>query len=186
MPEKSKKIRRRGRPPRHGIYSPVLREEFLRENPEVQRYIQAARDGLVRDQLAKVGGRTEDDLSAGQVLMIDRLVSRIALSRQIEVYLRRHNILRRDRLNQQILEAEPICQFWLQLQNSIDRGSGMLGIDIQRAAEQVEDIREYAKKKYGGQDDAGKGEGQGKAETDAGQDNKSEAGEITSPMKEEK
>jgi len=130
-----------GRPPKTGVYSPALRDEFLLEHPEVQRYVQAARDGLVQDQLEKMGAKSEDELPATTVLLIDRLSSRIALSRQIEVYLRRHGILRRDRLEgQKVLEGEPILAFWLQLQNSIDRASAMLGVKVAQA-EEVWDIK---------------------------------------------
>jgi len=144
MSDKPRK-RRIGRPPKSGAYSPVCREEFLEEYPEIRSYVQAARDGLVQDQLDKIGGKSEDDLSAAQVLLIDRLVSRIALSRQIEVYLRRHGILRRDSLDRKVLDAEPICQFWLQLQNSIDRASAMLGIEIPRPEASWDPIAEIQK-----------------------------------------
>ena len=152
-----------GRPPKSGVYSPVLRDEFLQEHPEVRRYVQAARDGLVDDQLAKMGTKSEDELPAAVLLLIDRLTSRIALSRQIEVYLRRHGILRRDSLDRQVLEAEPILAFWLQLQNSIDRASGMLGVEVPKP-EEVWDIKaelakldeEAAKKKEANDEDRGK------------------------------
>jgi len=155
--------RRRGRPPKSGVYSPVLRDEFLQEHPDVQRYIQAARDGLVQDQLAKMGAKSEDELPATILLSIDRLTSRIALSRQIEVCVRHYGILRRDSLDRKVLEAEPILLFWLQLQNSIDRASGMLGVEVPKP-EEVWDIKaelakldeEAAKKKEANDEDRGK------------------------------
>jgi hypothetical protein len=110
----------------------------LEEYPEIRSYIQGARDGLIKDRLAKSGGKTEDDLTAAERLMVDRQVSKLAVSRQIEVYLKRHGILRRDRLKmRKILEPEPILLFWLNLQNSLDRGLTSLGLEAVRKTEEV-------------------------------------------------
>jgi hypothetical protein len=147
---KPKRIRRRGRPPKSGAYSPICREEFLEEYPEIRRYIQGSRDGLIEDRLARSGGKTEVDLTAAERLMIDRQVSKLAVSRQIEVYLRRHGILRRDRLKmRQVLEPEPILLFWLNLQNSIDRGLTALGLEPPKREEsEVMDLGRYVSEKY--------------------------------------
>ena len=168
---KFKGNRRRGRPPKSGAYSPICRQEFLDEYPEIRRYIQGSRDGLIEDRLAKSGGKTEDDLTAAEGLMIDRQVSKLAVSRQIEVYLKRHGILRRDQLKRrQILEPEPILVYWLQLQNSIDRGLVALGLEKpKRAGDEPFDIIQYAAKTYPNSLAAGQGgDGQGKAEKGAG------------------
>jgi hypothetical protein len=127
-PGRKKRI---GRPPKSGAYSPLCRQEFLGEYPEIRRYIQGARDGLVDDQCRRVGVKSEDELPAAVRLMIDRQVSKLSLSRQIEVYIMRHGLLRRDRLkSRHVLEAEPIAVFWLNLQNSLDRGLSGLGFEV--------------------------------------------------------
>lgn len=170
---KIKGNRRRGRPPKSGAYSPICRAEFLEEYPEIRRNIQAARDGLVMDQLERHGGKSEDDLSTASRLMIDRQVSKVALSQQIEIYIRRHGILRRDQLKRrQILEPEPILVFWLQLQNSIDRALIALGLEKRviepemNLAEIVREIdekaaAEKAQREAAGQEDQGKEAGEG-------------------------
>jgi hypothetical protein len=170
---KIKGNRRRGRPPKSGAYSPICREEFLEEYPEIRRDIQGARDGLIEDRLAKSRGKTEDDLTAAERLMIDRQVSKLAVSRQIEVYLRRHGILRRDQLKaRQVLEPEPILLFWLNLQNSLDRGLVALGLEPPKRGESdVLDLGRYlAEKDAEKQSQAGQGGGQA-----SGKDSEAEA-----------
>jgi len=167
---KSDKKRRLGRPPKSGAYSPICRAEFLEEYPEIRQYIQAARDGLIADQLEKHGGQTEDDLTAGQRIMIDRQVSKLTVSRQIESYIRRNGILRRDKLRgPKVLEAEPILIFWLNLQNSLDRGLTALGLEPVRKTEDELTLQAYVAATYGPDSQADKTEdGQGKAETGTG------------------
>ena len=166
--------RRVGRPPKSGAYSPICRAEFLEEYPEIRQYIQAARDGLIVDQLEKHGGQTEDDLTAGQRIMIDRQVSKLTVSRQIESYIRRNGILRRDKLQgSKVLEAEPILIFWLNLQNSLDRGLATLGLEPVRKTEDELTLQAYVAATYGpdsraGQGEGAQGDGQGKAEIGTG------------------
>lgn len=132
---KLKRKRRTGRPPKSGAFSPICRREFLDEYPEIRRYIQDARDGLVDDQCRRAGVRTEDELPTAARLAIDRQVSKLSLSRQIEVYIMRHGLLQEERLKREkILEVEPIAGFWLNLQNSLDRGLMSLGLTLPKEA----------------------------------------------------
>jgi hypothetical protein len=167
---KSRRRKRLGRPPKSGAYSPICRAEFLEEYPEIRAYIQAARDGLIADQLEKHGGKAEDDLTAGQRIMIDRQVSKLTISRQIESYIRRNGILRRDRLQTaKVLEAEPILVFWLNLQNSLDRGLATLGLEPVRKTEDDLSLQAYVTATYGPASQAGQGaEGQQKADESPG------------------
>ena len=167
---KRKRKGRIGRPPKSGAYSPICRQEFLEEYPEIRRYIQDSRDGLIADQLERIGGKTEDDLTTAQRLMIDRQISKLTVSRQIEVYLKRNGLIRRDQLKRrQILEPEPILIYWLNLQNSLDRGLIALGLEAAKRADEPETLQAYIARTYGPDNSkpAQDGERQGKLEADA-------------------
>jgi len=70
-------------------------------------------------------------LSEQQRIVIDRIISKLAILRLIEVYIERHGIWRRDRLKKdQILELEPALGLnYLAFSNSVDRSLKLLGIN---------------------------------------------------------
>lgn len=142
---KSKPKRRRGRPPKHGGYSLVARDEMLKEHPHLKRYLEDCRAGLVRD----VAG-TEDQLTEGQRLIIDRLIPKLAICRLIEIYIEKYGIFRRDQLQRRkVLELEPaLGTSYLAFDNSIRLGLALLGID-KRKADDVIDLGRYVAEKYG-------------------------------------
>ena len=123
---KSKKKNRRGRPPLHGGYSLIHRDALLKEQPRIRQYLEVVRAGLVAD----VAG-SEDGLSEQQRVMIDRIISRLAICRLIEAYCEKHGVFRRDMLKRKkILELEPaLGQNYLAFSNSIDRALVALGLD---------------------------------------------------------
>lgn len=145
MGTKSKKGPKKkiGRPPLHGGYSIINRDQAIKDHPEIRRYLEGAREALVRD----VGG-TEAGLSAQQTIMIDRIVSRLAVCRLIEVYVERLGIFRRDRLEGgKVLELEPALGVnYLAFSNSIDRALQALGLDKKQAAD-VLDLGKYIEQK---------------------------------------
>lgn len=129
--KKSKKSKR-GRPPKHGGYSLIHRDELLKQHPQLRQYLEDSRAGLIRD----VAG-SEDQLSEQQRVMIDRIISRLSICRLIEVYIEKYGAFRRGRLKRfQVLELEPALGLnYLAFSNSIDRALIALGLDRKKAEE---------------------------------------------------
>lgn len=152
-----------GRPPKHGGYSLICRDDLVKENPHLKRYLQDARDGLVRD----VAG-AEDQLTEQQRIMIDRIISRLSVCRMIEVYCEKYGLFRRDRLNRQkVLELEPALGLnYLAFSNSIDRALVNLGLNKKQASEAL-DLGRYIQQ-FDEQKARGKAGGQGKKPEKAG------------------
>jgi len=142
---KNKRKSKRGRPPRHGGYSLIARDEILKDNPRIRQYLQDTRDGLVRD----IAG-TEDRLTEQQRILIDRIITRLSICRLIEVYIEKYGLFRKDKLKKyKVLELEPaLGQNYLSFSNSIDRTLRDLGIDKKESDEAL-DIKEYVEKTYG-------------------------------------
>jgi hypothetical protein len=132
---KSRGTRRRGRPPKHGGYSLIHRDALLKEHPEIRRYLQDCRDGLVRD----VAG-TEEGLSEQQRIMIDRIISRLSICRLVETYIEKFGPFRRDRIRREkVLELEPALGVnYLAFSNSIDRALVNLGLNKRQASEALD------------------------------------------------
>ena len=125
MSRKKTQKRRIGRPPKHYGYSlPIHRDGIIAEHPELRQWLQGCRDGLI-DNL----GGVEDELTQAQQIIVDRVISKLSMVRLIEIYLAKNGILRRDRVQEKILEAEPIVQIWLQVNNAIRSDLQILGID---------------------------------------------------------
>ena len=143
---KKKKKARLGRPPKHGGYSLIVRDEILKDHPYVRRYLQDCRDGLVEN----VAG-SEDWLTEQQRIMIDRIISRLSICRLIEVYIEKYGAFQRDRLKKdKILELEPaLGQNYLAFSNSIDRALIALGLNKRQTDEVLApyEIIEREKKK---------------------------------------
>jgi len=149
-----------GRPPRHGGYSIVYKDEVIKRHPKLRQYIQNCRDGLVRD----VAG-SEDALSEQQRIMIDRIVSRLSICRLIECYIEKYGAFRQDRIRKdKVLELEPALGInYLAFSNSIDRALIALGLNRKKANEAL-DLGQYIEEKYGKKKEArAKATGQGKA-----------------------
>jgi len=121
---KKKKKSRRGRPPKHGGYSIVWRDEKLKEHPYLRSYIQECRDGLVRD----VAG-SEDNLSEQQRIMIDRIISRLSICRLIEVFVEQKGLFKGDEL------IGAVGKNYLAFCGQIDRALVALGLDKRQGNE---------------------------------------------------
>ena len=130
-----KRKSRCGRPFKHGGYSLILKDEIIKEHPRLKAYLEDCRDGLVRD----VAG-TEEGLSEGQRIMIDRIISRLSICRLIEIYVEKYGAFRRDQLKRhQILELEPALGVnYLAFSNSIDRALVNLGLNKRQASEALD------------------------------------------------
>lgn len=118
-----------GRPPKHGHYAIARREDrgqIGRLYDVEQSYI---RD-LGHEQLA--------DLTTGQRVALSRLCAKLAALEQIEGYLSRFGLLRRDRLDQKVLEAEPIVAVWLALNTQVENSLKILGLERRPAKADVD------------------------------------------------
>lgn len=143
MKKETKKRRRRGPPKgiryKHGGYSLALRDELIKKTPGLRRYLEDSRTGLVRDV---AGG--EAGLSEPQRIMIDRIISRLSITRMIEIYIAKYGIFRKDRIKREgILELEPALGInYLAFSNSIDRALVNLGLEKRRTP--VKDVLTFA------------------------------------------
>jgi len=142
---KIKQRKRRGRPPLHGGFSLIARDELLKDQPRVREYLLDCRKGLVEC----VAG-SEDRLTEQQRILIDRIISKLSICRLIEVYIEKYGIFRRDVLKKnQVLELEPaLGKSYLAYSNAIDRALIALGLDRKKADEAL-DLKAYVAEKYG-------------------------------------
>ena len=85
----SVKFKRGGRRPRsHGGYSFLATGQLPENRVHILKYLMAVREGLIRDL-----GPTENDLSTAQIILIDRIVSKIGIVRCQEEYAREHSVM---------------------------------------------------------------------------------------------
>jgi len=122
----NKRKKKRGRPPRHGGFSLIARDELLKDQPHIRQYLLDCRAGLV-DCVAG----SEETLTEQQRILIDRIISKLSICRLIEAYIEKYGIFRRDMLKKsQVLELEPaLGKSYLAYSNAIDRALIALGLD---------------------------------------------------------
>jgi hypothetical protein len=131
--------RRPGREIKHGAYSIVYRDEIVKQYPELARYTQDCHAALLKDQ-APGGPAT---LSAAKQIVLDGLSSKLQTWGLLNIFLGTHGIIRRDRLDQRILECEPAVATLLQVWHSIRMDLQLLGIEkveIQPTVMTVEEL----------------------------------------------
>lgn len=85
---KSRKKPKRGRPPKHGGYSILIRGELPENRRYIARWLTEVREGLMEDL-----GPTEKDLSTGQRVLIDRIISKLGVLRCIEEHIRENSVM---------------------------------------------------------------------------------------------
>lgn len=151
-----------GRPMKHGGYSLVHKDELIKENPRLRQYLEACREGFIED----LGG--EENLSEMQRVMIDRIISRLAICRLIEIYVEKYGAFRRDRLKRdKVLELEPaLGNNYLAFSNSIDRALIALGLERRAGDSETVDLGKYIQggAESGKAERSGPEEGQGQGE----------------------
>jgi len=113
---------KRGRPPKHGGYSFLVKGELPENRKHVLRYLTAARENLIRDL-----GPTEDDLTAAQVILIDRTITKLGVIRCIEEHIKENSVMVGQRL------APSLRASYLAYNNSIRLDLQLLGIDKRQA-----------------------------------------------------
>jgi len=85
----SVQFKRGGRRPRsHGGYSFLTKGELPENRAYILKYLMAAREGLVRDLCP-----TENDLSAAQIILIDRVTTKLGIVRCIEEHIRERSVM---------------------------------------------------------------------------------------------
>lgn len=108
-----------GRRPRsHGGYSFLTSGELPEQRANVLKYLMAARQGLVRDL-----GPTEDDLSTAQIILIDRITTKLGVIRCVEEHIRENSVIAGDDL------APCLKASYLAYNNSLRLDLQALGID---------------------------------------------------------
>lgn len=103
----------------------------------VERYLTTVREGLIQDL-----GPMEKDLTTAQLVLIDRITTKLGVVRCIEEYIRENTVMKGDRLSPSLRES------YLAYNNSIRLDLAALGID-KRKADEVIDLHRYVAEKYG-------------------------------------
>lgn len=140
------RLKRGGQKVKHGGYSFLTKGELPENRKHVLKYLTAARDNLIQDL-----GPTERDLTAAQIIIIDRVVTKLGVTRCIEEFIRESSVMKGDRLSPSLRES------YLAYNNSIRLDLQALGID-RKKADEVDKFKEYVKTK-----DENKGENNGES-----------------------
>lgn len=118
---------------KHGGYSYLVKGELPENRKYILRYLTAAREGLVRDL-----GPTEEDLTTAQLILIDRVVSKLGVVRCIEEYVREHTVMVGENV------APALGKSYLAYSNSVRLDLCELGMG-KRAEDQVPNVQAYIK-----------------------------------------
>jgi len=97
----------------------------------------AVRDGLIRDL-----GPAENDLSTAQIVLIDRITTKLGVIRCVEEHIRENSVMAGDDL------APSLKASYLAYNNSLRLDMQALGLDRKKINDIV-DLKEYAEQKYG-------------------------------------
>lgn len=134
-PKKQKK-ERRGRPPNHGGYSYLIKGKLPENRTYIRQYLAKVREGLIQDL-----GPVEKNLTTAQLVLIDRITTKLGVIRCIEEYIRENTVMTGDRLSPSLRES------YLAYNNSIRLDLAALGID-KKKSDEVVDLNSYIKNKY--------------------------------------
>ena len=135
--EGNKQKKKRGRPPKHGGYSLLFKGELPENRKYIRAYLTNIREGLVLDL-----GPADEDLTTAQIVLIDRITTKLGVVRCIEEYIRENTVMKGDRLSPSLRES------YLAYNNSIRLDLQALGID-KRKCKEVIDLHKYVAQKYG-------------------------------------
>ena len=127
------KLKSGGQTLTHGGYSFLMKGKLPENRRYVLRYLTAVREGLIRDL-----GPTEDDLTTAQIILIDRIVTKLGVVRCIEEHVREKSVMIGDNL------APALGHNYLGYINSIQRGLDKLGIHKKKVDETL-DVQGYIK-----------------------------------------
>ena len=131
----NKQRKKRGRPPKHGGYSLLIKSELPENRKHIREYLTGVRGGLIQDL-----GPTEKGLTTAQIVLIDRVVTKLGVIRCMEEHVRENTVMKGDRLSP-CLRAS-----YLAYNNSIRLDLQALGIE-KKQADKVLDLGAYLEKK---------------------------------------
>lgn len=134
------KLPRGGQRVIHGGYSFLTTGQLPEHRTYIRRYLTNCREGLLQD----LGG--EPNLSTQQVMLIDRIISKLGCLRCIEEHVRENSVMVGQRL------APSLRTSYLAFSNSLRLDLQALGIKKRTASGKTaleEIVAEYDKEKYG-------------------------------------
>jgi len=126
----------------HGGYSFLRTEGLPVTRRHIENFLTAARLGLINDLAG-----SEQDLSTGQIILIDRIISMLGVVRCIEEYIRENTILKGEDLSPSLKSS------YLAYNNSIRLNLQALGIKSKKA-EGIMELGKYVEEKYGKSEEA--------------------------------
>ena len=110
---------------KHGGHSLIISQAVDKHlKTEIRRYLTACRESLIRDL-----GPTEEDLSAAQLILIDRVISALGVVRAIEERVRRTGEILSEK--GELLPA--LGKNYIAFQNSIRHALQALGISTKKS-----------------------------------------------------
>ena len=124
-----------GRRPTHGGFSFLATGKLPEHRRYILQYLTAARMQLIRD----IGG-SEENLSAQQIIIIDRIISKLGILRCIEEHVRETSIMRGHEL------VPALRASYLAYSNSLRLDLQALGIE-KRTADEALDLGKYIQAK---------------------------------------
>jgi hypothetical protein len=119
---------KRGRPPRHGGYSLILKSGGL---PESRTYLRTYITEVRRDMIRDLGPR-ESDLTAAARMVLDRAVSKLCIIRVIEEWVKEEGVFKGGEL------SPVLAKSYITYCESLRRDLLTLGIS-KRASDQLMD-----------------------------------------------
>jgi len=115
----SANLKRGGRrPQKHGGYSYLTSGKLPETRTYILKYLMAVRQGLVRDL-----GPSENDLSTAQVVLIDRVTTKLGVIRCVEEHIRENSVMKGDDL------APSLKASYLAYNNSLRLDLQALGLE---------------------------------------------------------
>ena len=126
-----------GKRKKHGGYAFLSKGELPENRAYVERYLTAVREGLIQDL-----GPSEKDLTTAQLVIIDRVTTKLGVIRCIEEYIRENTVMAGSRLSPSLRES------YLAYNNSIRLDLAALGIDKRKTDDAI-DLHKYVAEKYG-------------------------------------
>jgi len=121
----------------HGGYTYLSKGKLPVARAYIERYLTGVREGLIQDL-----GPTEVDLTTAQIVLIDRVVTKLGVCRCIEEYIRENTVMTGDRLSPSLRES------YLAYNNSIRLDLAALGINKRQSGE-ILNLKEYVAREYG-------------------------------------
>jgi len=107
-----------GKRKKHGGYTYLSKGKLPPARAYIERYLTGVREGMIRDL-----GPTENDLTTAQIVLIDRVVTKLGVIRCIEEHIRESTVMEGDRLSTSLRES------YLAYNNSVRLSLQALGLD---------------------------------------------------------